>query len=66
MLLRGLVYVLPPAVVLAVFRAVYGDEHGAWAAGLLLLGGVCQGMVLRDSATRCWPMSQGRNADRNG
>lgn len=53
--LRGLVYALPAAIVLAVFRAAYGDPDGAWWAAALPLAGLLQG-PLYDLAHSLRPM----------
>lgn len=52
---RGIVYALPAAAVLAAFRAVHGDEHGAWAAGLMLFAGAMQG-IMYEAAWRWRPL----------
>lgn len=41
--LRGVVYALPAAIVLAAFRSVHGDAGGAWWAAALPLAGLLQG-----------------------
>jgi len=41
--LRGAAYALPAAIVLAVFRAVYGHPDAAWWAAALPLAGLLQG-----------------------